>query len=144
MTVTSHHVWRAGTWLGGSLLTVACSSSVPLVPHGPHPAKGGVSPIAVDSRPPPVKVQIIARAPNAGCQWADGEWEWRSGEWRWQEGRWLSKSTDCYFADAVFVWLPSRNVPTGMLYYTPSQWYDQRTNEHCEPPPPCSPASNGD
>jgi hypothetical protein len=101
-----------------------------------------VAPIVVDASAPPVKVQVIAQAPNDDCQWADGEWVWRSGEWRWRDGLWLSPSPDCYFAQAVFVWLPARNAPNGLLYYTHSQWYERQTNELCETPPACL-ASDG-
>lgn len=136
MTRASHR--RLAAWFT-LVAGAACSRSVPLVAHGPHPASGGVEPVAVDSPPPPVKVQIIPPAPRHDCRWADGEWAWRSGEWRWQEGAWLSPSPHCFFADAVFVWLPARTAPTGLLYYTRSQWYDARTNERCETPPPCLP-----
>lgn len=134
---TSHQRWRSMPWLLPSTWLVACVATTSLVPHGPHPAVGGVAPMAVEGRPPPVKVQVIPPAPSDDCQWADGEWVWRASEWRWEEGRWLSPSQNCYFADAVFVWLPARTAPSGVLYYTHSQWYDLRTNERCEPPPPC-------
>jgi hypothetical protein len=135
---------RVAVALAATLVaSAACSPAVPLVPHGPHPETGGVPPVVVDSRPPPVKVQIIPAAPDGKCQWSDGEWEWRSGEWRWREGLWLSSSPSCYFADAVFVWLPARNAPNGLLYYTRSQWYELRTNEHCETPVPCITETNG-
>jgi hypothetical protein len=98
---------------------------------------GGTSPIAVESPPPPVKVQIVSPPPRTDCQWADGEWLWRGNEWRWQEGRWVTAPSDCYFADAVFVWLPARDFPTGQLYYTRSQWYERLTNKPCDPPPVC-------
>jgi hypothetical protein len=117
------------------LVLGACSSSLPLVPRGPHP-DGRTLPIVVDSRPPPVKVQLMTEPPHTECQWADGEWSWRGNEWRWQEGRWLSPSP-CYFADAVFVWLPARGAPNGLLYYTRSRWYDRETDKPCEPPPDC-------
>lgn len=127
-----------------AFLTVAgCSRSTPLVPQGPHPSTGGVAPVVVDSRPPPVKVQVVPPAPHDACQWADGEWVWRAGEWRWRDGGWLSESQNCYFAEAVFVWLPARNAPNGLLYYTHSQWYQREKNEPCETPPPCLAAPNG-
>lgn len=96
-----------------------------------------MQPVVVDSRPPPVKVQVIPPSPNSDCQWADGEWVWRASEWRWQDGGWLSPNDQCYFADAVFVWLPSRFDHTGVLYYTRSQWYHEQTHQPCEAPPPC-------
>lgn len=131
---------RARAWAGTIAAWqcgLACSASVPLVTRGPHPSNGSVQPVVVDSRPPPVKVQVIPPSPNSDCQWADGEWVWRASEWRWQDGGWLSPNDQCYFADAVFVWLPSRFDHTGVLYYTRSQWYHEQTHQPCEAPPPC-------
>lgn len=113
-----------------------CSAPLALIPRGPHPA-GGMAPIVVESPPPPVKVQVVSAPPRADCKWADGEWLWRGNEWRWQDGRWVTAPAECYFADAVFVWLPARDAPTGQLYYTRSQWYDRNTNKPCETPPVC-------
>lgn len=115
----------------------ACGRNIPLIPRGTHP-EDATRPIVVDALPPPVKVQVVPDAPALDCDWADGEWLWRGNEWRWRDGLWLTRAQNCYFADAVFVWVSSPSSQRGQLYYTRSQWYDKTTKAPCETPPACT------
>lgn len=123
--------------LTAAILTAACGRHIPLIPRGTHP-QDATRPIVVDGLPPPVKVQVVPDAPTPDCDWADGEWTWRGNEWRWRDGQWLTRTQNCYFADAVFVWVSSPSSARGQLYYTRSQWYDKTTNTPCETPPTCT------
>lgn len=114
-----------------------CTPQLPLIPRGPHPPSMIVRPVLVEGKPPAVKVQVVPAPPHSDCVWLDGEWQWQNHEWRWTSGTWLTPSDRCYYADSVFVWLAAPDSPSGVLYHTPSRWYDRTTQEPCDPPPPC-------
>jgi len=114
----------------------SCASKVRQIPRGPHQFSDAVVPTAVDSKPPPAMVEDVPQAPRRGCVWADGEWLWNRNTWTWKGGRWVELPSDCYYADPSVVWVASVHG-TGVLFYTPGQWYSSKSATTCDEPKPC-------
>ncbi len=123
---------------GPIVMLIACSNAVPQVAKGPHPPSGGVWPLAVDTRPPPPSVQVVAERPSSGCDWLDGEWVWQRNTWTWREGGWVRADEDCYYAQPMLTWQGGPGS-SGVLYYTPSQWYRRVSFERCAAAVVCAP-----
>lgn len=104
----------------GALL--CCGSGLRLAPRGPHPAAAGAQPVAVDSAPPPARIDEVRAAPRSECSWADGQWRFVDNRWQWEPGGWVQVPDGCYYADALVLWVPTPNGP-GLLFYTEGQWY---------------------
>lgn len=121
--------------LVGALLA-ACSSSLRQIPRGQHPLSGGAEPLAVDSAPPPARIDEVSPAPANDCAWADGSWRWISNGWHWSPGAWVRAPEACYYADSLIVWVPSLQG-SGVLFYTQGQWYREGSGERCAEPSPC-------
>jgi hypothetical protein len=118
------------------LCVLGCSSSLVQIPRGPHPLSGGAAPLAVDSAPPPARIDEIRAAPASNCAWADGQWRWENNRWQWQPGAWVRFAPGCYYADSLMSWVPTLNG-TGVLFYTHGQWYTSK-GQPCSAPTPCS------
>ncbi len=122
--------------LGMSISSLGCSSSLKVIPTGPHPLSGGALPVAVDSEPPAAQIEEIPPRPSRDCAWADGQWSWLDNRWKWQPGQWVRVPEGCYYAHALMVWVPTVNGP-GALFYTHGQWYRQGGAGVCEEPAGC-------
>ena len=115
---------------------LGCGSGLPQVPRGQHPLTAGATPIAVDSVPPPARIEELSSdPPGSDCVWADGRWSWEDNRWVWQPGSWVVEPDACYYADSLIVWVPS--VSGGVLFYTPGQWYQEGGQGVCPAPAPC-------
>jgi hypothetical protein len=121
----------------GAGFLCSCATALVEVPRGAHPLVGGAEPVVVDSKPPPAQIDELpsARAPAEDCAWADGRYTWEDNRWVWQPGRWVRLATVCYYADSLFVWVPS--VGNGVLFYTHGQWYRYDGQGMCPPPDAC-------
>jgi hypothetical protein len=119
-----------------SLVSTACGGTLAEIPRGQHPLSGGAQPIAVDSAPPPARIDVVSPAPDRDCAWADGQWTWESNRWVWVEGAWVRPAPDCYYADSLIVWVPTVDGK-GVLFYTHGQWYS-KSGELCDAPPRCN------
>ncbi|HEX2733068.1 MAG TPA: hypothetical protein VHM70_15770 [Polyangiaceae bacterium] len=97
---------------------------------------GGAAPIAVDSAPPPARIDTVQPEPDPECAWADGQWRWEDNRWQWQAGNWVRVAPDCYYADALMIWVATQ-TGKGILFYTHGQWY-QRAGGLCPTPPVCA------
>ncbi len=113
-----------------------CSTGLSEIPRGQHPLSGGAEPIAVDSAPPPARIDTVGPAPDASCAWADGRWRWENNRWAWHPGAWVRVPEGCYYADSLIVWVPTVDAK-GVLFYTHGQWYTS-TGERCAEPSPCA------
>jgi hypothetical protein len=125
--------------LGWVFAANACSNAVPQVPKGSHPVSGGVWPLPVDSRPPAPQVQTVTPRPSSICSWLDGEWAWQRNSWTWLEGGWVQPSDECFYAPSLLTWQGGWGSG-GVLYFTPSQWYNRASLERCSLPVACGPA----
>lgn len=134
----ARHRWCLVMWSALTLTAYACSNVVPLVPQGKHPESGGVWPLPVDSRPPAPQVQVVSERPHSSCMWLDGEWVWQRNAWTWRDGGWVLAIPGCYYARSALTWQGGPGT-SGVLYYTPGQWYRRATLERCSPPVACTP-----
>lgn len=128
---------RIGLCAASLLVPAACTNAVPRVPKGLHPPSGGAFPLPVDSRPPLPQIQAITEQPSSSCSWFDGEWAWQRNTWIWREGGWVRVNDDCYYAESVLTW-QGGSGSSGVLYFTPGQWYHRTSLERCAPPIECS------
>ena len=102
-------------------LAVACGSSTPLPPTGPHPPHVQEF-VQVDFPPPPAQIEEIpehvANAPE--CVWVDGYYAWEERRFTWHPGQWVLPADGGYYAPAITAW---SRVGEPRLYYTPPRWY---------------------
>jgi len=130
---------RASRWGGIGAFAVACSSSLPTPPRGPHPVDAAQFD-SVEYPPPPAKAELVPPAPEAdGCVWLDGHWEWVGRRWQWTRGEWIIPPPGCYFAPPNMYWVGSN------LSYLRPHWYPENADElppekarsACAKPTPC-------
>jgi len=106
---------RAPLLVVAIITLVACSAAIRVPPTGPHL---GDDPIAVPTRPPPGKVQVVPPPPATAKKpvWIDGEWEWTGRRWQWKDGRWEEMQGD-YWAPAITV-----RLSDGSLAHFKGRW----------------------
>lgn len=129
--------WLAGMRLVAALAAMAgggCASGVRTVPVGSHPVQGSEL-VAVESPPPPAKVERVGSDPGKPCMWLDGQWEWLGRHWEWTDGAWVVPPEGCYFAPPRAVWVTS--VRGGQLFYMTGRWYRADGSVPCPAPIRC-------
>ncbi len=104
----------------------ACASRLP---HPSYVAQGTQSLEAVSFPPPPARVEIVPKRPDAkGAVWIDGEWVWQGLRWGWKPGRWVVPPPGVRFAP----WTEVRGAD-GTVYYAHGAWLDARNGPAAEP-----------
>jgi hypothetical protein len=100
-------------------LVLACGSTLPEPPTGPHPADEYVE---VPYPPPAAAVEVVPPSPRSDAVWVDGQWIWRGRYYVWQRGGWLIPPAGAYFA-------PWSKFYTrdGTLYFADGTW--RRTSD---------------
>jgi hypothetical protein len=100
------------------LVALACSTSLPAPPTGPHP-EGTTNYVEVPFPPPSARVEVVPHKPlDPGAVWVDGEWAWQGKRWVWQPGGWVAPPAGGYFAP----WLVYR-LDNGRLVFAPGAWH---------------------
>lgn len=108
---------RATTSLyGACALSLACSSSLPVVAKGQNP-QHEQDRVIVDERPPVVRIEEVPPQPGERCKWLDGHWRATSGSWQWQPGAWVIPPDGCVFAPPFMAWVDGQQ-----LYYWNGLW----------------------
>ncbi|MGH8428295.1 MAG: YXWGXW repeat-containing protein [Gammaproteobacteria bacterium] len=97
-----------------SVCLVSLSACVAPAPYAPAPSYG----VVVTTRPPPVRVEVVGRAPYSGAVWVKGHWVWRSGRWVWAPGYWARPPR------AGVGWVPGHWVhrPNGRWVWVDGYW----------------------
>jgi WXXGXW repeat (2 copies) len=72
--------------------------------------------VRVRTAPPPLRAEVIPRAPSPGHYWAGGHWGWEHGAWAWHGGHWIE-------ARAGQVWVRPHWEQVGAEWvYRPEHW----------------------
>lgn len=124
-------------WIASAVLThVACGSTLPVVPTGPHPQSARAE--IVPYPPPAARVEIVPQRPFKHCLWLDGYYVWNARRWQWEDGRWVNPSPGCYFAPPHLTWTKKGNAAKRV--YFPASFYrtEKSSTVTCPAPAPCS------
>lgn len=107
-----------------ALVALACGSSLPGPPTGPHPGANAVVD-SVEYPPPPAVAEVVPPRPaNEACVWVDGHWDWESGRWEWKRGAWVVPPPGCYHRPASMSW-----PQAGSLQLLRAYWYPNDVDE---------------
>jgi hypothetical protein len=106
------------------VLSLGCSSGLPLPPEAKHPARAFIE---VPYPPPAALVETVPEAPE-DCVWVDGHWIWRGRYYVWQRGGWLRPPPEVGYATWQSVF--SRD---GRLLFAPGAWYDKSSRQIEQP-----------
>ena len=85
---------------------------------------------AVDTAPPPGRVEAIPPRPDGADVWVDGEWIHRHGRWYWLLGRWVKAPAGATYRPWVLV-----RASDGTPFYAASLWVDGQGNPVAAPQP---------
>jgi hypothetical protein len=108
-------------------LVAGCSWAPPQPRYVEQPTSALV---AVESPPPPARVEVLPARPSREALWIDGEWVWRRGLWAWLPGRWVIAPPGASFS----AWTIVRRAD-GTLWHAPGTWRDA-AGKVVEPPEP--------
>lgn len=100
-----------------AVAAVGCGFTVPTPKTGPHESE---EPIEVPFPPPPARVELIPKPPEAKKKvavWVDGAWEWKGHRWVWLAGDWEVPQPNSYYAPPMTV-----RLSDGTLAYFPGAW----------------------
>lgn len=98
-----------------SVLSGACSSSLPVPPRTVHP------PVAYEEvpyPPPAALAEVVPPPPGSSSVWQDGYWTWQGKFYRWRHGGWVDVPPGSYFAE----W-QSYYTGDGRLMFAGGAWY---------------------
>ena len=106
---------------------MACGSTLPEPPTGPHPINEYVE---VPYPPPAAAAEIVPPSPRADAVWVDGQWIWRGRYYVWQRGGWVVPPDSAYFA-------PWQKYYTadGTLYFADGAWRRSKDRARIVNPP---------
>jgi hypothetical protein len=76
---------------------------------------------AIDTGPPPGRIERVPKRPPGADAWVDGEWIRRHGRWFWLLGRWVKTPSGAKYAPWVVV-----RAADGTAFYAPSAWVDSK------------------
>jgi hypothetical protein len=108
---------RVPSLLLASILSAACSSSLPMPPVTAHPKRAFEE---VPYPPPAALVEVVPDPPkNDDAVWLDGFWIWRGRYYVWQRGGWLVPPEGGAYA----TW-QSVLARDGRIVFAPGAWYD--------------------
>ncbi|MDP8998767.1 MAG: hypothetical protein M3O46_01500 [Myxococcota bacterium] len=113
----------------------ACDASVQ---HPPYTPQATTALTAVESVPPPGRIERIPDKPTKADAWVDGEWILRRGRWYWLLGRWVTSPPGALYSPWVVV-----RAYDGHPYYAPSIWRDAKGSPLAAPPALAYATANG-
>jgi len=119
-------VLRCGKAVVLPLGLAACGQALPHPPYSPQ-ATGALE--AIDSAPPPGRIELIPPRPPQADAWIDGEWIPMRGRWYWLLGRWVKTPSGATYSPWVVV-----RTSDGTPLYAPSVWKDARGTRISPPP----------
>jgi hypothetical protein len=71
---------------------------------------------AATSAPPPLRVEVVGRAPSVRHVWVAGHWQWNGASWVWMGGHWVVRR-------AGSVWIAGHWDRKGGRYvFVPGHW----------------------
>lgn len=99
-----------------SIALTGCMGSLPTPPKG---TQLGAEPIRVPAMPPPGKVEVVPKPPEAmkNPVWIDGEWEWTGRRWQWKAPRWEDLQPGMAYAQPMTV-----RLSDGSLVHYKGRW----------------------
>jgi hypothetical protein len=115
---------------------IGCGSSLP---HPRYEPQATTALSAVDTSPPPGRIERIPKRPVGADAWIDGEWIRQHGRWYWLLGRWVKVPPGARYSP----WVSVRSAD-GAVFFAPSVWVDAKHSAIPEPPPLALATANGE
>jgi hypothetical protein len=120
-------VRKLSLWALAAAALAGCGGGVS---HPPYTPQATTALVAIDTGPPPGRVETVPKRPAGADAWLDGEWILRHGRWYWLLGRWVATPRGATFSPWVVV-----RAPDGTLYYAPGAWHDAKGGPLAAPQP---------
>lgn len=117
----------------------ALAACGPSIPHPPYAPQATTALTAVETAPPPGRVEYVPKKPPGATAWVDGEWIWRHGRWFWLLGRWVRSPAGARYSPWVVV-----HAVDGTLFYAPGVWVDSHGSSIAAPPAIAYATANGE
>lgn len=105
---------------------VSCGGSVP---HPPYSSQATSALVAIETAPPPGRIEVVPNKPRGADAWVDGEWVLQHGRWSWLLGRWVTVPAGATYSPWVVV-----RASDATAYYAPGTWHDATGGRLASPP----------